>query len=302
MACAGEDLSLKPLPGRPRRLSDEQLKKLADLLAQGPEAHGWQNNLWTSPHVREVIRRHFGVTFSRERVWHILTDYLKWTAKRPVNELKKQNDEEIAEWTKNKFPLILKDAADRKAHLIFVDETGFMMYPTVRKSFSPRGQAPVNKVSDSHGRISTIGAIAISPSRDELSWHHYSLEDNCNFRGPAVVAFLEQLRRAIGGPMVIIWDQIIIHSREVVQEYLKGATRIRLEPFPAYARNLNPVDEAWFYIKYDRIPNLTPSTLHQLRKAVDKELKRLSGRPDLLRSFVKFSELPPFLPEVNQAQ
>jgi hypothetical protein len=30
-------------------------------------------------------------------VWHILTDYLRWIAKRPVQELKKQNDEEIAE-------------------------------------------------------------------------------------------------------------------------------------------------------------------------------------------------------------
>jgi hypothetical protein len=49
-----------------------------------------------------------------------------------------------------------------------------MMYPTVRKSFSPRGEAPVNKVSDPHGRISTIGAIAISPGRDQLTWHHCS--------------------------------------------------------------------------------------------------------------------------------
>jgi hypothetical protein len=245
--------------------------------------------------VREVIKRHFGIEFCRSQVWHILTDYLQWTAKRPVNELKKQNDEEVAEWVGTKFPRILKEAADRKARLVFVDETGFMMYPTVRKSFSPRGESPLNKVSDPHGRISTIGAIAISPSRDQLSWHHCSLEDNSNFRGPAVVAFLEQLSQAIDGAMVVIWDQIIIHSCEVVQEYMKGATRIWLEPFPACAPKLNPVDRAWFYIKYDRIPNFTPSTVHQLRKAVDKELRRLSVRPTLLRSFVKYSKLPPFL-------
>jgi hypothetical protein len=172
-----------------------------------------------------------------------------------------------------------------------------MMYPTVRKSFSPRGEAPINKVSDPHGRISTIGAIAISPSRDQLSWHHCSLVDNCNFRGPAVVGFLEQLGHAIAGQIVVIWDQIIIHSCGVMQEYLEGTTRIKLEPFPAYAPKLNSVDRAWFYIKYDRIPNFAPSTLPQLRKAVDKELKRLSVRPDLLRSFVKYSKLPPFLME-----
>ena len=76
---------------------------------------------------------------------------------------------------------------------------------------------------------------------------------------------------------------------------MAGTTKIKLEPFPAYAPKLNPVDRAWFYIKYDRIPNFTPSTLPQLRKAVDKELRRLSVHPELLRSFVKYSKLPPLL-------
>jgi hypothetical protein len=251
--------------------------------------------MWTSSRVREVIKRHFKVEFCRSQVWHILTDYMDWTAKRPVQELKKQNGEEIAAWVATKFPRILQDAADRDAYLVFVDETGFMMYPTVRKSFSPRGEAPVNKVSDPHGRISTVGAIAVNPARDQLNWHYHALEDNRNFRGPAIVSFLEQLSGAISGPMTIVWDQIIIHSCAVVEEYLRTNTRIKLEPLPAYATKLNPVDRAWFYIKYDRIPNLTPYTLHQLRKAVDKELRCLSVRPDLLRSFVKYAALPPFL-------
>jgi transposase len=148
MACAGADLAHKRNHGRPRTLDDDQLQRLSELLNQGAEAHGWENNLWTSLRVREVIERHFGVEFCRSQVWHILTDYLGWTAKRPVQELRKQNDEEVAEWVGVKFPRILQEAAKRNAYLVFIDETGFMMYPTVRKSFSPRGEAPVNKVSD----------------------------------------------------------------------------------------------------------------------------------------------------------
>jgi transposase len=295
LACAGEDLALKASPGRRRRLNDDQLQELAALLRQGPEAHGWRNNLWTSSRVREVIKKHFKIEFCRSQVWHILTDYMEWSAKRPVQELKKQNDEEIADWLAHTFPAILADAASRKAHLIFVDETGFMMYPTVRKSFSPRGESPVNKVSDPHGRISTIGAISVSPARDRLGWHYSCLEDNCNFRGPAIVDFLKHLSGVIHGEMVVVWDQIIIHSCGAVQEYLTTQPRIRSEDFPAYAPKLNPVDRAWFYIKYDRIPNFTPYTLPQLRRTVEKELKRLASRPDLLRSFIKYSALSPFL-------
>jgi hypothetical protein len=80
-----------------------------------------------------------------------------------------------------------------------------------------------------------------------------------------------------------------------VEDYLKSATHIRLEPFPAYSPKLNPVDRAWFYVKYDRIPNFTPFTLHQLRTTVDRELKRLSAHAHLLRSFIGYSALPPFL-------
>jgi transposase len=118
IACAGEDLAHKPIPGRRRRLNDEQLQRLSELLKQGPEAHGWDNNLWTSLRVREVIKRHFQAEFCRSQVWRILKDYLQWTAKRPVQELKKQNDEEIAEWLAAKFPLILQNAADWTAYLV----------------------------------------------------------------------------------------------------------------------------------------------------------------------------------------
>jgi transposase len=92
--------------------------------------------------------------------------------------------------------------------------------------------------------------------------------------------------------MTIIWDQIIIHSCAAVTEYLTTNASIKLEPLPPYAPELNPVDRAWFYIKYNRIPNLTPTSTGQLRRAAETELKRLRKCPALLRSFIKYSELP----------
>jgi transposase len=289
---AGEDLAVKTSPGRTPRLDDEKLRRLAELLKQGPEAHGWRNNLWTSLRVREVIKRHFGVVFCRSQVWRILKHHLRWTAKRPVQQQKKRDDKKVAVWVSEKFPAILGEVVRRKATLVFIDETGFMMYPTIRKSFSPRGEPPVNLVTNPHGRISTIGAISFRPADGHLGWHYAMLDDNNNFRGPGVVAFLRQLAAAVQGPMTIVWDQIIIHSCGVVNEYLTTNPSIELEPFPPYAPELNPVDRAWFYIKYDRIPNLTPSTTAQLRRSAETELKRIGRTPTLLRSFIRHSALP----------
>ena len=41
-------LDARPHPGRPPALSDQQLRQLEQLLAQGAKAHGWHNQLWTA--------------------------------------------------------------------------------------------------------------------------------------------------------------------------------------------------------------------------------------------------------------
>jgi len=291
-ANAGESLRTKPGSGRPRRLNSQQLSELERLLKQGATAHGWENNLWTSPRVREVIRKHFGIEFSRVQVWHILTDYLGWSSRRPVQQASKRDDVEISRWKAEEFPRIEQQVRKRNSHLAFVDESGFMMAPTIRRTFAPPRSTPVNKVFNPHGRIFVCGAITISPKRSRVGLHYYMLENDTNFRGPRVVDFLKHLQNQVSGPMTIIWDQIIIHSSEAVLEYLQTVPNITTEPFPPYAPELNPVDRVWFYLKYDRLPNFAPPTMEKLRRSVDSELKRLQNRPDLLHSFICQSEVP----------
>lgn len=289
---AGESLKTLPSGGRPRRLNDQQLAELEELLKKGAIAHGWENNLWTTRRIREVIKRQFNIKFCRSHVWHILHDYLHWSAIRPALQAAKRDDVEIARWKAEEFPRIERWARERNAYLAFVDESGFMMTPTIRRTFAPRGSTPVNKIFDPHGRVSVSGAIVINPKRTRIGLYYYMLADNVNFRGPSVVDFLKHLRSQVHGPITIVWDQIIIHSSDVVLEYLQTVPDIVTEPFPPYAPELNPVDRAWFYLKYDRFPNYAPPTMAKLRRTVESEIRRLQGRPNLLRSFIRQSEVP----------
>src|SRR5215471_14306903 len=52
----GNILKTRKPTGRPRRLSATQLEQLRELLAQGPTPNGWENNLWTTVRVREIIK------------------------------------------------------------------------------------------------------------------------------------------------------------------------------------------------------------------------------------------------------
>ncbi len=289
---AGDSLKTKPSRGRPRRLNDTQLEQLRELLAKGATSHGWQNSLWTTLRVREIIKRYFGIEFCRSQVWHILTDYLGWSAIRPALQAAKRDDTEIERWKTEEFPRIEWEARKRNAHIVFVDESGFMMTPTIRRTFAPRGSTPVNKLFDPHGRISVIGAITVSPKQARVGLRYYMLPDNMNFRGPSIVEFLKQLRSQICGPISIVWDQIIIHFSEAVLNYCKSVPAIVAESFPPYAPELNPVDRLWFYLKYDRFPNYAPTTVAKLRRTVESEIKNVQRQPDLLRSFIRQSKVP----------
>lgn len=288
----GRGLEAKPHPGRTPRLSDEQVDQLEQLLLQGAEQHGWLNNLWTCARVAKVIEKAFGVCYNKGHVSRLLRDRLNWSSQRPQRQHPDGNDSAIAPWVEEEFPRILSEAASRNAYLAFVDETGFMLNPLVRRTFAPRGKTPVNRVADPHGRISVIGAITVNPNRQRVGMVYNMLGDNANFRGPGIAYFIRTLLTAIGGPVTILWDRITIHSCEEVERCLKGSSGVVLESFPPYAPKLNPADGIWGYIKFGRLPNYTPADLDVLRTTVTSELDRLQQKEELLRSFIRHTKLP----------
>jgi transposase len=287
-----DGLAAKPHLGPTPRLSDTQLAELERLLLQGAATHGWANELWTASRVAEMIRRHFGLSFPPEHVRKILKRRLNWSSQRPQRQHPDGNDSAIALWVAEDFPRILSEAARRNAYLAFVDETGFMLNPLVKRTFAPRGKTPVNRVTDPHGRISVIGAITVDPKRQRVGMVYNMLGDNANFRGPGVAYFIRTFLTTLGGPVTILWDRITIHSCDEVERCLKGTADVVIEAFPPYAPKLNPADGIWGYVKYGRLANYTPPDLDVLRATVTSELNRLQQAEELLRSFIRHTKLP----------
>jgi len=281
----------KPVGGRPRKLTNEQLSKLAELLSKGATAHGWPNELWTTKRMADVIRRHFSITCHPNQAWLIVTKYLGWTSQRPIQQLRAVDEDETERWLKEDFPRIVERANRRGAHLVFLDESGFMLAPVIRRTYAPRGHPPVCKVADPHGKISVIGAMTISPHRRRFGLCFDLLGDNANYRGETVVPFLERIRRKIRGPLTIIWDAIPIHRAGPVTHFLHKHRTIVSELFPRYAPDLNPVDKIWFYVKFDRLPNFAPPRLLDLRVHVKCELHRLKKHPEILMSLFNLTRL-----------
>lgn len=191
------------------------------------------------------------------------------------------------------MPKIIRRARRRKAHLVFLDESGFMLTPTVRRTLAPRGKTPILKSWDRHDRISALSAVTVSPKRRRLGLCFRLLPDDANAHGEDTVAFLRRLRRHIPGPMTILWDRGNIHDRsKVVRAYLAEHPEIVTEKLPGYAPETNPDESVWQHTKHGRLANFAPEDTAELRTVLVEEFGRLQGRPDLLAAFIRHVKVP----------
>jgi transposase len=187
----------------------------------------------------------------------------------------------------------VRRARRRKAHLVFLDESGFMLTPTVRRTLAPRGETPILKSWDRHDRISAISAVNISPKRRQLGLYFRLLPDDTNAHAEDIVSFLSQLRQHIRGPMTILWDRSKIHDRSLlVRAYLAQHPEIHTEKLPVYAPETNPDENVWQHTKHARLANFAPEDTRELRRVLVEEFDRLHSRPDLLAAFVKHARVP----------
>lgn len=233
LARQGRDLAAKPVPGAKRRLTDRQLRKLERLLDQGAPTHGFANELWTSARVALLIGRHFGVRYHPDYVRRLLKRRLNWTSHKPQTRARQRNDKEVERWKADEFPRILRDAWRRGAHLAFLDESGFMLTPLVRRTLARRGQRVVLPCSAEHDRISAISCVTLSPQARHVGLH-CRLWINRNVHGEEVVEFLEYLTRQVPGAWTVVWDRHQIHSKsKVVRAWLAKHPHVVVEDFPA---------------------------------------------------------------------
>ncbi len=195
-------------------------------------------------------------------------------------------------WLRHDFPRILAEAKARKAHLVFLDESGFMLTPLARRTLAPRGQTPELPCWDRRDRISAISAITLSPQRYLPGLHFQLLPDDTNATAAHVVAFLRELKQSLPR-LTVIWDRHGIHSQaRLVKAFLKANPSVVAEDFPGYVPELNPDEGVWGWTKYGRLANFAAADTLDLRQRVQAELAWLKEHAYFLYAFIEHTNLP----------
>jgi transposase len=285
-------LDPKPVPGARRRLSDAQLHELEGLLDQGATTHGFPNELWTAARVAQVIGRRFGVRYHPDYVRRLLRRRLGWTSHKPQRRDRERNDKEVERWKADEFPRILREAWRRGAHIAFLDESGFLLMPLVRRTLARRGQRVFLRCSAKHDKVSAISCVTLSPQARRVGLYFWLLL-NDNFHGEEVVDFLEYLTRKVPGEWTVVWDRNSIHSTsKVVKAWLAEHPRVVVEDFPSHNPDADPDEWVWSWAKYGKLCNLCPADVEDLFDTVWNTLDDLKHQPRLLASFVMDAGVP----------
>jgi transposase len=168
--------------------------------------------------------------------------------------------------------------------ILFVDECGFYLLPSVVRTWSPVGERPILREWVSRDHLSAICGIS---EGGELHW----LQQEVAFDGEGVVGFLKQLLAHVGGEakLGIVWDAAPIHRAKSIKQFLAdgGAQRIELVMLPGYSPDLNPAEGVWSYLKGVLLANVICHDLSQLWCLLADAVERLRRNPNIIKGCFK---------------
>jgi transposase len=285
-------LVAQPVPGRPPQLTSTQEKIVRRWLSDHPTEHGFATDLWSAPRLAQLIKQEFGA--------HVHPNYLvSWlrqrgyTPQKPRRLAREHDAAAIAQWLAEDWPRIKSKARRRGACLLLMDESGLLMAPLVRRSWALRGQPPQQKHKVGHReKVSVAAALWLTPLRDRLHLAYQTLV-NGYFTNVEVAEFLSGAVQGLPGPVITIWAGGTMHKGDPIRALVEESHgRLDIEPLPAYAPELMPVEPLWSWLKYGRLCNFAPRDARDLNEAVVRELDAIRDNHVLLSSFFHQSDLP----------
>jgi hypothetical protein len=188
-----------------------------------------------------------------------------------------------------------KTAADLGAWICFEDESGQGLRPPKGRTWGRRGHTPVVTVTgSSNKRVSLAALIAVRPGcRPRLIYRVHRARPGSRRKGFTEAdysAMLDAAHQQLGGPLVIVWDNLNSHVSAAMKELVAAREWLTVFQLPPYAHELNPVELVWSHLKRS-LANLAKRSLRELTALVKTRLRRMQYRPDLLDGFLASTRL-----------
>jgi putative transposase len=184
------------------------------------------------------------------------------------------------------------------AWICFADEAGHTLRPAKARTWAPRGQTPVIKVTGKgSGRISIAGMVCYKPGRRSrliyrMMLHRGRKGEPKGFREPDFAALLDAAHQQLGGPIVLVWDNLHGHRSAAMRTLIATRPWLRVYQLPSYAPELNPAEGIWAHLKHS-LANIAIDNVTNLARLAKNRLKRMQYMHTLVDGFLAGTGLSP---------
>lgn len=164
-----------------------------------------------------------------------------------------------------------------------------MLQPVVRRTWAPQGQTPVHYSWDRRERLSVISALTVSPKHRRLRLY-FDIHDH-NIKTDTFESFVRWLRRQIRRGIILVLDRWSVHRSAARRLVDRFGSKVQIEWLPAYAPELNPVEQVRSHTQYADLANYIPENVQALVEEVIDSLDHTANEQRLLRSFFRHAGL-----------
>ena len=184
-----------------------------------------------------------------------------------------------------------KTARRQNALILFEDESGVSLLPSVRATWAPRGQTPVLRHHFAWKRLSIAGVLAYEPDGSDA---HLVFQLRAGaYNDATLIEFLAEVHQhEQQRSIILIWDGLPSHrSRQMLDWVADQRPWLRVERLPGYAPDLNPIEQAWGNVKSQELANRCADTIDQVSDAAADGLERINSDVSLCFTFLRHTGL-----------
>ena len=271
-----ESLKIKPRSGRPQKWSKKIQRLLLKDILLPASRFGFETDFWTCRRLIQHVQRQYKAKVSQPTMWRHLRESAM-TYQKPEKRYKEADPAVQEEWIKTELPKIKRIARRFNAILYFEDEASIQLAPVLGKTWAPRGQTPLQKVTGNRGSIAAISAVS-DDGRLIFNLHRG------RFRSAEIIHFLEQmLKHHPRRHLVVVMDQAKPHTSKMTKAFIACQKRLHVFYLPSRSPELNPDEKIWNHLKHQELKSHQATNLGELEKLTDRKLRKMASDPSLIR-------------------
>jgi transposase len=183
-----------------------------------------------------------------------------------------------------------KRAQRQNALIVFEDESGVSLLPSVRATWAPRGQTPVLRHRFNWKRLSLAGALVYESDGSDA---HLVFELRPGaYNDETLIAFLSELNELEQRRVLLIWDGLPAHRSRRMSDWVANQRHwLAVEPLPGYAPELNPIECVWGNLKSTELANLCSDSIDAVADVAADGLERIGSDAALCMAFLRHAGL-----------